>query len=453
MKKQLYGMEVTLAALMSLLLATPASATTGVSPPSYAAALQSGSSVTITKTVHTPSIPPNPDIVFLSDTTGSMTSPIADVQANAKTIMNTVLAAQPTAEFAAAEYKDGDPVFCPSDPFAFRLNQALSASIANVQAGIGNWSASGGCDAPESQINALFHLATQPGVGFRSNSTRIIVWFGDSNGHDPSLGHTLPSAISALTAAKIRVIAVPVKSESGNGLDSTGQATAVANATGGEVLPSAPPDQVAQAILTGLKNLPVEVKPVATCDPGLTATYDAATKTVTSGTDAIFQETLTVAPTAVGILKCTVDFLLNGLHVNGFQQKVTITAYAVTAGGNFVIGDRNAANGTSVTFWGSQWAKRNKLSGGPAPRSFKGFENHPTRPACGQTWAARPGNSVRPPAGPLPGFILVLVSGKVTKSGSSITGNTVHEVVVKTNPGYAPAPGHQGTGTVVAQVC
>ena len=453
MRKRILGIGMVSAALTSLLLAAPASASTGVSPPSFSAALASGSSVTITKTVHTPPIPPNPDIVFLSDTTGSMGAAIANVRTNATTIMNTVVAAQPTAEFAAAQYKDGDPNFCPSDPFAFNLDQALTANIANVQAGIGSWTALGGCDTPESQINALFQLATNASAGFRSNSTRIIAWFGDSNGHDPSLGHTLTSAINALVAAKIRVIAVPVVTASGNGLDSTGQATAVANATGGVVLPSASPDQVAQAILTGLKNLPVTVTPKPTCDSGLTATYDAASKTVTSGTDAIFKETLTVAPNAVGVLKCTVDFLLNGMHVDGFQQTVRIIAFGVTAGGNFVIGNRNAAHGTLVTFWGSQWSKLNTLSGGAAPRSFKGFENHPRRPKCGQNWVTRPGNSARPPAGPLPAFMLVLVSGKVTKSRSSIAGNTVHEVVVKTHPGYAPNPGHRGTGKVVARIC
>ena len=47
----------------------------------------------------------------------------------------------------------------------------------------------------------------------------------------------------------------------------------------------------------------------------------------------------------------------------------------------------------------------------------------------------------------------VIVSSKISQSGSQISGNTVHLVVVKTNTGYAPDPGHAGTGTVVAQVC
>jgi hypothetical protein len=45
------------------------------------------------------------------------------------------------------------------------------------------------------------------------------------------------------------------------------------------------------------------------------------------------------------------------------------------------------------------------------------------------------------------------VTSKVTKSGSQISGNTVHIVVVKVDPGYQPNPGHAGTGTVEAQVC
>ena len=34
-----------------------------------------------------------------------------------------------------------------------------------------------------------------------------------------------------------------------------------------------------------------------------------------------------------------------------------------------------------------------------------------------------------------------------------LAGNTLHMVVVKTNPGYDSNPGHAGTGTVVSQIC
>jgi hypothetical protein len=65
------------------------------------------------------------------------------------------------------------------------------------------------------------------------------------------------------------------------------------------------------------------------------------------------------------------------------------------------------------------------------------------------------GNSQQPspPPGPLPTYIAVVVASTIQQSGSTISGNTVHIVVVHTNPGYAPDPSHPGTGTVVATLC
>lgn len=129
-------------------------------------------------------------------------------------------------------------------------------------------------------------------------------------------------------------------------------------------------------------------------------------------------------------------------------------AVPASADGSFVIGDRNAAIGTSVTFWGAQWSDANSLSGGLAPAAFKGFAGTPgTPPSCGTSWSTRPGNSSGPPLAPLPGFIDVIVASDITKSGSTISGNTLEVVVVKTDFGYAPDPGHAGTGTVVEIVC
>jgi hypothetical protein len=130
-----------------------------------------------------------------------------------------------------------------------------------------------------------------------------------------------------------------------------------------------------------------------------------------------------------------------------------VLVFGTSAGGNFVIGDNNAGSGTAVTFWGAQWWKANSLSDGPAPASFKGFEDSPAVASCSQSWTTDPGNSTPPPAGPLPAYMEVIVSSAVSKSGSTIAGNTPHLVVVKTNGGYAPNPGHAGTGTVIAPIC
>ncbi len=47
----------------------------------------------------------------------------------------------------------------------------------------------------------------------------------------------------------------------------------------------------------------------------------------------------------------------------------------------------------------------------------------------------------------------VIVTNKVTKSGSTISGTIFHIVIVKTNAGYDANPGHPGTGTVVGTIC
>ena len=122
-------------------------------------------------------------------------------------------------------------------------------------------------------------------------------------------------------------------------------------------------------------------------------------------------------------------------------------------GGTFVIGKQNAAVGSSVTFWSARWAKDNTSSGKSAPSSFKGFADSPRTPACGVDWSTDPGNSTPPPSGPLPEFMGVVVTDSVTKTGSAISGDSIHIVIVQTGPGYAANPGHAGTGKVVAVVC
>lgn len=134
--------------------------------------------------------------------------------------------------------------------------------------------------------------------------------------------------------------------------------------------------------------------------------------------------------------------------------KCTMLIFAFAPGsGSFVIGDGSSGIGNTVTFWGAQWAGLNVLTGGAAPAAFKGYAKSPATPTCRDTWTTDPGNSAPPPAGPLPAFMGVISADSAVKNGSQISGTTPHIVVVQTNPGYAPNPGHAGTGVVVAQVC
>ncbi|WP_051549325.1 HYR domain-containing protein [Nocardioides sp. URHA0032] len=314
------------AAVLSIATAAAAVASPGVSPAHYSHALDPGGYVTITKTVETPPIPPQPDIVLMADTTGSMGSSIANVRSNAGSILGQVQAAQPTAQFAVAEYKDDES----TSPFAYRVDQQLTGSAAAAVTGINAWSAGGGGDEPEAWLGALGQVPST--ISFRPDSTRVLVMFGDAPSHDPSLGFTEGSATSGLVAAGVQVIAINVNGQNGAHLDSSGQATRVTAATGGS-LAAADPDQVAATILSALRNLPAVVTHDTTCDPGVSLSFDQPARTVTSGDTTTFDETITLAGDAPQgqTVTCTTSFLVNGgLPGPEFVQTVEIAVNDVT---------------------------------------------------------------------------------------------------------------------------
>src|SRR4051812_26876014 len=88
------------AAALAVALGSPALAAPGVDPATVDKAANPATSFTVNKTVHTPEVPPNPDIVLLVDTTGSMGPAIANVRDNLHGIVTSVKGAQPTAQFA-----------------------------------------------------------------------------------------------------------------------------------------------------------------------------------------------------------------------------------------------------------------------------------------------------------------------------------------------------------------
>lgn len=119
-----------------------------------------------------------------------------------------------------------------------------------------------------------------------------------------------------------------------------------------------------------------------------------------------------------------------------------------------MLGDQTVAqagSGSTVTWWGGSWSQVNALSDGAAPASFKGFAGILLPDGgltCGGTFQSRPGNSDQPPA-QVPAYMAVAVASTVTKSGGTIS----KIVVAKTDSGYAAAPGHPGTGTIVGTIC
>jgi hypothetical protein len=178
---------------------------------------------TITVTVPKSGVAPKADVYLLADTTGSMGSIIGAVQAGITAVVNDPAFAAFDIAWGAGNYKD-----FPIQPssFAFEHQLVPTTGSAAVAAAVGTWSASGGGDTPEGQLYALQQVATDPAIGWPTDSKRIAVWFGDAPGHDPVCAAvsgvadiTEASATAALVAAGITVVAISTDTGVPNALD------------------------------------------------------------------------------------------------------------------------------------------------------------------------------------------------------------------------------------------
>lgn len=260
----------------------------------------------------------------------------------------------------------------------------------------------------------------------------------------------------ALTAASIKILRTIKLTYTGPTLIAQGQpATLSAVLKGDETLV---PDQTVKVANTGttlsaaLKSegaLPISGKTVIISLGGQSC------RGTTDG-DGTAKCTIKSVLAASGNATVNADFAGDVFYPAAKDNK-QVLVFAFLANGSFIVGDQTAASAvpnTTVTWWGAQWQELNSLSGGLAPAAFKGFANtlSMTPPFCGTTWTSGPGNSSGSPAS-VPSFMAVLAASTITKSGNRISGNTSSIVIVKTDPGYANNPGHEGTGTVVAVLC
>lgn len=250
------GIEAIAGAITSTRPVASPAASASIDPTSNDLVLELGETETEVVTVTIPARAgvSKADVYLLADTTGSMNPVIAAVQAGANAILGSVPGGIDFA-FGVGNYRDY-PVDDP--PFTHQLDP--DTNNASVTAAINSWTAGGGGDTPEGQLFALHSLAEPPGgaIGWRDDSKRIIVWFGDAPGHDPvcaaltSLGFdiTEKSVRDRLFDEKITVVAISTDTGVANALDGdptagsdysppcavggmSGQATRIADKTGG----------------------------------------------------------------------------------------------------------------------------------------------------------------------------------------------------------------------------
>ncbi|MCV6584252.1 MAG: VWA domain-containing protein, partial [Marinibacterium sp.] len=256
------------------------------------------------------------DVVFLSDTTGSMGGVIRQVQRNATRILSD-LAALGSVRYGVAEYRDH------TERYAYRINTPLTTDANAVKRGLGQWSPNGGGDQPEANLFGLNETALK--MDWRDQAVRVIIWFGDAPGHDPSRGVGMGRVLSELNGRSIVVHAID-----SNQLNMTRQASRIADGTGGRVWSVGSTDGVVNALIgaveTTLENYS-EVRLEFGDEPlglGITITPDKYEGAFKRDRDRTYEFQMELEAFKPGLYEFEVDALVDGSKVATEQDRITV---------------------------------------------------------------------------------------------------------------------------------
>ena len=195
------------------------------------------------------------DVFINMDVTGSMAEEINNLRASLSgDIIPAIRAQVPDTFFGAGSFAD-----FPIQPYGdagtdqpFRLLQPITQDVTAVQIAVGTYVAAGGADGPESNIEALYQIATGEGlagpaptsvapysdgiggVGFREGPFPVVVSITDALSHDPAgnagcdfggnevyggavapLAHSQQQAMDAMRGICGRVIQIAIGSTGG----------------------------------------------------------------------------------------------------------------------------------------------------------------------------------------------------------------------------------------------
>lgn len=147
--------------------------------------------------------PAHTDVMFVFDTTGSMSSALTQAKAEIQEAMTQIGASLPDAQFGLAEVSDYDEVV---NPGAFEygigggyapwtLHSPITSNQAQISQGILSLAADGGGDNPEAYGRALYETDVNPVVGWRPGARGVIVLIADDVPHDNELNEGIPSNV------------------------------------------------------------------------------------------------------------------------------------------------------------------------------------------------------------------------------------------------------------------
>jgi predicted small lipoprotein YifL len=189
------------------------------------------------------------DVLFLIDTTASMSEEIDQVRNGLRDeIAPGIADAIPDSALGVASFGDFPEGMCgEAGDLPFSLVLPVTTELNLVQAAVDSLDLGNGLDRPESQVEALYQVATGEGIGsyvppsfgcpsggvgypcFRPDALPVVLLFTDAPFHSGPGGtnpyrcgvtpppHTYPEAVDALSALSIRVMGLYSGSGEGRG--------------------------------------------------------------------------------------------------------------------------------------------------------------------------------------------------------------------------------------------
>jgi hypothetical protein len=126
------------------------------------------------------------DVLFVFDTTGSMSDALAEAKAQATGVMSDLAGRLPNLRFGVAQLRDygSTPVW--------QVEQGLGSDLSAVQAAIDSLSADEGGDSPEAYGTGLFQSRNDPAIGWASGAKHLVVLIADDVPHDDDLNAGVP---------------------------------------------------------------------------------------------------------------------------------------------------------------------------------------------------------------------------------------------------------------------
>ena len=199
------------------------------------------------------------DVLFLIDTTASMSEEIEEIRRGLRdTIAPGIADAIPDSALGVATFADFPEGMCgEAGDLPFQLELPITTELSRVQSAVDAIELGNGLDRPESQVEALYQVATGEGIGsyvppsfgcpmggigypcFRSDALPVVLLFTDAPFHNGPGGtnayrcgvspppHTYAQATEALSNLSIRVMGL--YSGTGEGL---GDLRSIARDTG-----------------------------------------------------------------------------------------------------------------------------------------------------------------------------------------------------------------------------